>query len=204
MLIPHDTLPPETLDQLLDDYVTRDGTDNGQFTTTADRKAHLLASLERDEVFITFNYEHLQACLVQRHEVEPSALREYAALKASLKDDAEGAAYEAKAAQEFQRLFSELHAEGVFPMPLGRTMMQSGVSFLIQDGKVSEEELRELLHRHSEGDYGLVCWGDKLRNLESIKSKDFLYSRYEISGISLGVETGPGHPQTTVMEPHER
>ncbi|MCF5382470.1 hypothetical protein GIW05_02985 [Pseudomonas syringae] len=204
MLIPHDTLPPGTLDQLLDDYVTRDGTDNGQFTTMANRKAHLLASLERDEVFITFNYEHLQACLVSRHEVEPSALREYDALKASLKEDAEGAACEAKAALEFQRLFSDLHAEGVLPMPLGRTLMQSGVSFLIQGGKVSEEELRELLRRHSEGDYGLVCWGDKLRNLESIKCKGFLYSRYDISGISLCVETGTGHLQTIVKEPQER
>lgn len=200
MLIPHTTLQPETLDELLADYVTRDGTDNGSFTTLEERKAQLLSSLECDEAFITFNYEHQQACLVPRHEVDAGALLDYQAVKASLKEEADAAQWEADAEVEFKRLHAELQAEGFFPIPLGRTLMQRDVNIMLHSGKVTLEELQDLLRKHSEGDYGVVSWGDKLSNLKTIKSKGYLLSRYDVAGISLIVETPDGHPQTMVMD----
>jgi uncharacterized protein YheU (UPF0270 family) len=200
MLIPYTALPQETLDQLLGDYVTRDGTDNGTFTTQAERKAQLLSSLERDEAFITFNYEYQQACLIQRHEVDPVALREYEALKASVKEEAHAAQWEAEAEVQFKCLHARLTAEGVFPIHLGRTLMQREINILIQSGKVTLPQLQNLLHKHSEGDFGLVSWGDKLSNLRTIKAKGYLLSRYNVDGISLIIETLDGHPQTMVMD----
>lgn len=86
MLIPYTQLDNDTLDSLLDDYVTRDGTDNGHFTSLKDRKDKLMALLKREEAFITYNPEYAQPCLVPRHEVPPEALREYRELKIAMEE----------------------------------------------------------------------------------------------------------------------
>lgn len=199
MLIPHTQLNPQTLDELMTDYVTRDGTADGTYTTLAERKAQLLEKLVREEAFITFNYEHLQACLIPRHEATAEALRDFAAIKASVADDeADDVDYESKSEAEFNRLYGEQLAAGVFPIELGRTVQTRGVHLLQAEGKVSLEDLQALLRNHSLGHYGLVSWGDKLKNLQAISAKDYMLSRYEVGGHSLCVEMLAGHSQAMV------
>lgn len=74
MLIPYTSFNPATLDELLNDFVSRDGTDNGHFTSLEERKAELLGALGREDVFITFNHEYLQPCLVAKHDASTKAL----------------------------------------------------------------------------------------------------------------------------------
>lgn len=202
MLIPHTDLASETLDQLLGDYASRDGTDNGQFTTLDDRKKHLLAALERGEVFITFNYEHQQACLVAKHDATAEALADFAALKAQRKEEAATeAAYQTQCEQEFIVLHSRFTAEGVFPIPLGRTVQSHAVSALQQSEAIYLPDLQELLRRHSMGDYGVIGWGDKLANLKAIPSKGKIYSRYLVAGRDICVESLDGHLRTMARLP---
>lgn len=203
MLIPHTQIDPETLDNLMTDYVTRDGTADGTFTTLAERKAQLLHKLEREEAFITFNYEYQQACLIPRHEAPADAIREFAALKGPTLQDEEDAEYEAKAEAEFNRLFGALLAAGAFPIHLGRTVQSRGVHLLQVEQKVSLADLQSVLRSHSLGQYGLVSWGDKLKNLQAIQSKDYMLSRYEVAGQSLCVEMCSGHAHAMVRLPSE-
>lgn len=198
MLIPHTQLDPQTLDELMTDYVTRDGTADGTYTTLDERKNQLLDKLTREEAFITFNYDHQQACLIPRHEASADALRDFESAKASLSVDDQNAAYEAKCKVAFEERFKELTARKAFPIALGRTVQSHGVHVLQVEGKVALEDLQDLLRRHSLGDYGLVSWGDKLSNLDAIPEKEYMLSRYEIRGRSLRVEMLAGHSQAMV------
>lgn len=200
MLIPHTQLAPLTLDELMTDYVTRDGTAtaDGTFTTLEARKAQPLKNLEREEAFITFNFEHQQVCLVPRHEVPADALHDFEGVKASLSAESDDDEYEAKCKLAFDKLYGELLDTGTFPIPLGRTVQTQGVNALQVECKVALAELQDLLRKHSLGDYGLVAWSDKLKNLEAIKHKDYMLSRYEVRGHSLCVEMMAGHSQAMV------
>lgn len=199
MLIPHTQLQPQTLDDLMTDYVTRDGTADGTFTTLAERKAQLLEKLEREEAFITFNHEHLQACLVSRHEVSAEAIRDFEQAKAALSADRSAdAAYEAKCQAAFEALYTELQASSTFPIALGRTTQTRAVHALQLDGKVTLEDLQGVLHKHSMGDYGSLSWGDKLQNLRAIRQQDYMLSLYEVRGQMLCVEMWAGHELTQV------
>lgn len=205
MLIPHTQLSPEALDDLLADYVTREGTDNGHFTTLAERKAQLLSSLNSEEAFITYNYDHNQPCLIPSHEATADAIKDFKALKLSLDEDSRKAQAKTEHSEGvFSALFGTLTDEGVFPIPLGRTVMAREVGILIEQGKVSVEQLQDLLHRHSIGDFGLLGIDDKLANLNAIKSKHYMLSRYEVSGLSMYVEMLEGHERTMVMLRSER
>lgn len=204
MLIPYTQLSPETLDELMSDYATRDGTDDGQYTTLAERKAYLLAQLQSEQAFITYNYEHQQACLVARHEVAPESLREYMSIKQALQEEAAEAKAESALEAEFTNLYSSMAQSGAFPIDLGHTCMTSGVNALLESGKVTRSQLQDVFRRHSMGDYGVVSWGDKLQNLKAIKSKDYMLSRYEVGGISIYVEMLAGWPRTMLMQPSER
>lgn len=77
MLIPHAEIPAETLQSLLEDYATRDGTDDGQFTTLEERVAFIRKKIEDREVFITFNHDYMQCCLVHRNDVSEADIREW-------------------------------------------------------------------------------------------------------------------------------
>ena len=56
MLIPYTLLEPQTLERLLEDFVTRDGTDNGVRERTLDEKIRdVMRQLERGEVKIVFD-----------------------------------------------------------------------------------------------------------------------------------------------------
>ncbi|MDY3198174.1 MAG: YheU family protein [Pseudomonadaceae bacterium] len=76
MLIPHTLLDPETLQRLLEDFVTRDGTDNGYEATLQQRVERLRRQIERSEVLIVFHPETGDTSLAHRRDVPPELLRE--------------------------------------------------------------------------------------------------------------------------------
>lgn len=69
MLIPYDLLEPDTLTRLIEDFVTRDGTDNGDETPLTTRVARVRRALEKGEAVIVFDADSQQCQLALRHEV---------------------------------------------------------------------------------------------------------------------------------------
>lgn len=78
MIIPPDLLEPETLTRLLEDFVTRDGTDNGDDTPLATRVDQARRALARKEALIVFNPLTEQCALMRRQDVPPEWLAEAA------------------------------------------------------------------------------------------------------------------------------
>jgi uncharacterized protein YheU (UPF0270 family) len=69
MLIPHDLLESDTLARLLEDFVTRDGTDNGDETPLHVRVERARRALEKGQAVIVFDADTQQCQLMLRHEV---------------------------------------------------------------------------------------------------------------------------------------
>ncbi|KGK81395.1 YheU family protein [Pseudomonas stutzeri] len=69
MLIPYDLLEPDTLTRLIEDFVTRDGTDNGDETPLDTRVARVRRALDKGEAVIVFDADSQQCQLALRHEV---------------------------------------------------------------------------------------------------------------------------------------
>lgn len=69
MIIPPDELEPATLTRLLEDFVTRDGTDNGDDTPLERRVERARHALRRQEALIVFNPLTEQCALMLRSEV---------------------------------------------------------------------------------------------------------------------------------------
>ena len=69
MLIPPDLLQPETLQALLEDFVTRDGTDNGDDTPLPTRVERVRRALDKGEAVILFDPETSQCQLLLRRDV---------------------------------------------------------------------------------------------------------------------------------------
>jgi uncharacterized protein YheU (UPF0270 family) len=67
VIIPYDQLSTEALHALIEDFVTRDGTDYGRHEMgMREKAAHLLALLQKGEMLITYD-EDTQTCgLVSR------------------------------------------------------------------------------------------------------------------------------------------
>lgn len=78
MIIPPDLLDADTLTRLLEDFVTRDGTDNGDDTPLELRMARARHALARGEAVIVFHPLTQQCDLMLRREV-PRELLEDAA-----------------------------------------------------------------------------------------------------------------------------
>lgn len=74
MLIPHHMLDPATLQTMLEDFVTRDGTDNGYDATLEQRVNQLRKQLERGEVLIVFHPDTGDTSLAHRRDVPPDML----------------------------------------------------------------------------------------------------------------------------------
>ena len=74
MIIPYNELSEVALQALIEDFVTRDGTDYGQVEMSMQEKAdHLLALLKKGELLISYNDE-LQSCgLVTKQELRKSS-----------------------------------------------------------------------------------------------------------------------------------
>ncbi|UIP34390.1 YheU family protein [Stutzerimonas kunmingensis] len=69
MLIPHDQLEPDTLTRLIEDFVTRDGTDNGDETPLETRVTRVRRALEKGEAVIVFDPDSQQCQLALRRDV---------------------------------------------------------------------------------------------------------------------------------------
>ncbi len=69
MLIPYDLLEPDTLTRLIDDFVTRDGTDFGDESPLDNRVARVRRALDKGEAVIVFDADSQQCQLALRHEV---------------------------------------------------------------------------------------------------------------------------------------
>jgi len=68
--VPIDTLPPETLRRIVEDVVTRDGTDYGLVEKTTEQKATaLLRLLERGEARLVFDPATETLCVLTRQEL---------------------------------------------------------------------------------------------------------------------------------------
>lgn len=69
MLIPHQQLDPETLTRLIEDLVTREGTDNGDETPLSTRVERVQTALARNEAGILFDQATQQCQLVLRQHL---------------------------------------------------------------------------------------------------------------------------------------
>ncbi|MFC0709202.1 MULTISPECIES: YheU family protein [Azotobacter group] len=69
MLIPHHLLEAETLTRLIEDFVTREGTDNGDETPLESRVLRVRQALERGEALILFEPDSQQCQLVAKRDV---------------------------------------------------------------------------------------------------------------------------------------
>ncbi|MBD9481807.1 YheU family protein [Pseudomonas sp. PDM14] len=69
MLIPYEMLEAETLTRLLEDFVTREGTDNGDETPLPTRVERARHALHKGQAVILFDAESQQCQLLLKHEV---------------------------------------------------------------------------------------------------------------------------------------
>lgn len=76
MIIPPDLLEADTLTRLLEEFVTREGTDNGDDTPLATRVERVRRALARQEALIIFNPLTEQCALMLRGEVPKELLEE--------------------------------------------------------------------------------------------------------------------------------
>ena len=68
MIISHTDIAPDTLDALIEEFVTRDGTDYGDIeTSTATKVQQVMNQLERKNVFITYSEEY-ETCTIKTKE----------------------------------------------------------------------------------------------------------------------------------------
>ncbi|MCY1400006.1 hypothetical protein D3C76_1634280 [compost metagenome] len=69
MLIPHDHLEADTLTRLIEDFVTRDGTDNGDETPLQTRVQRVRHALVKAQAFIVFDPDSQQCQLMLKHDI---------------------------------------------------------------------------------------------------------------------------------------
>ncbi|MEB0007182.1 YheU family protein [Pseudomonas sp. MH9.2] len=69
MLIPYDQLEADTLTRLIEDFVTRDGTDNGDETPLETRVLRVRHALGKGRAVIVFEPESQQCQLMLKHDV---------------------------------------------------------------------------------------------------------------------------------------
>lgn len=74
MLIPHHLLEAETLTRLIEDFVTRDGTDNGDETPLETRVQRVRRALDKGEAVILFDQDSQQCQLALKRDVPPEWL----------------------------------------------------------------------------------------------------------------------------------
>ncbi|SES19714.1 YheU family protein [Halopseudomonas bauzanensis] len=74
MLIPHTLLDPDVFQRMLEDFVTRDGTDNGYDDTLSQRVERLRRLIERGEVLIVFHPDTGDTSLSHRRDVPAELL----------------------------------------------------------------------------------------------------------------------------------
>ncbi len=76
MLIPPSLLEADTLTRLIEDFVTRDGTDNGDETPLDTRIQRVRRALDKGEAVIVFDPESQQCQLALKRDVPKEWLQE--------------------------------------------------------------------------------------------------------------------------------
>lgn len=76
MLIPPHLLQADTLTRLIEDFVTRDGTDNGDETPLQTRVQRVRRALDKGEAVIVFDPESQQCQLALKRDVPKEWLQE--------------------------------------------------------------------------------------------------------------------------------
>lgn len=74
MIIPPHLLEPETLNRLLEDFVTREGTDNGDESTLDQRVNQARLALKKGVAVLVFNPLNEQCSLMLRTDVPAELL----------------------------------------------------------------------------------------------------------------------------------
>jgi uncharacterized protein YheU (UPF0270 family) len=69
MLIPYDQLEADTLTRLIEDFVTRDGTDNGDETPLETRVLRVRHALSKGQAVIFFDLDSQQCQLMLKRDV---------------------------------------------------------------------------------------------------------------------------------------
>ena len=69
MLIPHAMLEADTLTRLIEDFVTREGTDNGDETSLETRVLRVRKALDKGEAVIAFDPVSQQCMLLLKRDV---------------------------------------------------------------------------------------------------------------------------------------
>jgi uncharacterized protein YheU (UPF0270 family) len=73
VVVPIDRLSREALDGLIEEFVTRDGTDYGEREDTLEEKKNaVIRQLERGEIVIVFDSESETANIVSKEAVGPT------------------------------------------------------------------------------------------------------------------------------------
>ncbi|MDP5055952.1 YheU family protein [Marinomonas hwangdonensis] len=69
-LIPYDSLAPDTLETILDDIVSRDGTDYGDYElSVAQKRQQALQSLKKGEAVLLFDTESETIKMVRKEDM---------------------------------------------------------------------------------------------------------------------------------------
>lgn len=76
MIIPPEQLAPETLQRLIEDFVTRDGTDNGDSSSLAQRVELVRRALQKKEALILFDVLSEQCRLCLKRDIPREVLAE--------------------------------------------------------------------------------------------------------------------------------
>lgn len=76
MIIPFQLLAPETLQQVIEDFVTRDGTDNGDDTPLITRVQKVKEALAKKQAFILFDSDSETCSLALKQDVPQAWLNE--------------------------------------------------------------------------------------------------------------------------------
>ena len=81
MIIPYEKLSRTALDGLIEEFVTRDGTDSGYTKTSLEENVEMVKrQLKRGEAFIVYDEASRTANIVSKNDLEqkPSGLKSYA------------------------------------------------------------------------------------------------------------------------------
>lgn len=76
MIIPHHLLSTEILQNLIEDFVSRDGTDNGDDTPLTVRVERVKHALEKKQAFIVYDQESEACSLLLKQDIPQEWLDE--------------------------------------------------------------------------------------------------------------------------------
>jgi len=76
MIIPHERLAPDTLQSLLESFISREGTDYGESEQSLQIKVERLKTqIVKKEIFIVFDQETESFNILSRNELPPTSMK---------------------------------------------------------------------------------------------------------------------------------